>query len=97
MLDMICLLNTAWKIVCFAVVTLDLYALSRDNYLPFPKWLSQIRPRRHISVNGCIFSCVVAPLLALIYIGSPVSFYAITSLTAVPLLVRTHTTRLSDS
>jgi choline transport protein len=86
LLTIICFLNVASNIVYLAAVTRDLFAFARDKGLPFSKWLSTVHPRRHIPVNACQFSCVVAVLLSLIYIGSPVAFYAITSLLTVSLL-----------
>ena len=85
-LVIICCLNVASNIVYLAAVTRDLFAFARDKGLPFSKWLSTVHPRRHIPVNACKFSCVMAALLSLIYIGSPVAFYAITSLATVSLL-----------
>ena len=85
-LTLICLLNIASNIVYLAAVTRDLFAFARDQGLPFSKWLSTVHPKRHIPVNACNFSCAVAVLLSLIYIGSPVAFYAITSLATVSLL-----------
>ena len=85
-LVVICLLNVASNIVYLAAVTRDLFAFARDEGLPFSKWLSTIHPKRHIPVNACNFSCTVAILLSMIYIGSAVAFYAITSLLTVALL-----------
>ena len=85
-LVIICFLNVASNIVYLAAVTRDLFAFARDKGLPLSRWLSTVHPRRHIPVNACQFSCVVATLLSLIYIGSPVAFYAITSLATVSLL-----------
>lgn len=85
-LVIICLLNVASNIVYLAAVTRDLFAFARDQGLPFSKWLSTVHPKRHIPVNACNLSCIVAILLSLIYIGSAVAFYAITSLLTVALL-----------
>ena len=85
-LVIICFLNVASNIVYLAAVTRDLFAFARDKGLPFSNWLSTVHPRLHIPVNACKFSCCVAVLLSLIYIGSPVAFYAITSLATVSLL-----------
>lgn len=86
MLVIICLLNVASNIVYLAAVTRDLFAFARDKGLPFSAWLSRVHPKRHIPENACIFTCVVSILLAMIYIGSPVAFYAITSLLTCALL-----------
>lgn len=85
-LVVICLLNVASNIVYLAAVTRDLFAFARDKGLPFSGWLSRVHPKRQIPENATIFSCVVAILLAMIYIGSPVAFYAITSLLTCALL-----------
>ncbi|KAK0336110.1 hypothetical protein LTR59_000865 [Friedmanniomyces endolithicus] len=85
-LVLIALLNVASNIVYLAAVTRDLFAFARDRGLPFSRWISKIDDKRHIPVNACILSSGVACCLALIYIGSPLAFYAITSLGAVSLL-----------
>ncbi|KAK5747490.1 hypothetical protein LTR17_000131 [Elasticomyces elasticus] len=85
-LVLIALLNVASNIVYLAAVTRDLFAFARDRGLPFSPWISKIDAKRHIPVNACILSSVFACLLALICIGSPLAFYAITSLGAVALL-----------
>lgn len=85
-LSITCFLNIASNIVYLAAVTRDLFAFARDEGLPFSKWLSAVHPKRHIPVNATLFSCGTATLLSMIYIGSPVAFYAITSLSTVSLL-----------
>jgi len=85
-LVVILVLNVASNIVYLAAVTRDLFAFARDNGLPFSKWLSTVNEKRVIPVNATIFSSVIAILLSCIYIGSPVAFYAITSLATVSLL-----------
>jgi choline transport protein len=85
-LVMIVVLNVASNIVYLATVTRDLFAFARDKGLPFSNWLSYVNTRRHIPQNAAITSCVFAVLLAVIYIGSPVAFYAMTSLATVSLL-----------
>ncbi|KAK4556127.1 hypothetical protein LTR86_006824 [Recurvomyces mirabilis] len=86
LLVLIILINVASNIVYLAAVTRDLFAFSRDKGLPFSRWLSSLDAKRHIPVNAARFSCLIAFLLALIYIGSPVAFYAITALNTVALL-----------
>ncbi|RMY21314.1 hypothetical protein D0867_03407 [Hortaea werneckii] len=83
---LIAFVTIASNIVYLTAVTRDLYAFARDNGLPYSNWLSRVDSRRRIPVNATIFSSIVACLLALIYIGSPVAFYAITSLATVSLL-----------
>ena len=85
-LVIILLLNVASNIVYLAAVTRDLFAFARDKGLPFSAWISFIHPKRVIPVNATILSGVIAVLLSCIYIGSPVAFYAITSLSTVSLL-----------
>ena len=48
--------------------------------------LSQVHPKFHIPVNAVILTSVISFILSLIYIGSTVAFYAITSLLTVALL-----------
>ncbi|KAJ3495377.1 hypothetical protein NLG97_g3439 [Lecanicillium saksenae] len=64
----------------------DLYAFARDDGLPFSQWLSQVSKRQGVPGNASIVTCAISFLLALIYIGSDVAFYAITSLFTVALL-----------
>lgn len=85
-LVIICLLNVASNIVYLAAVSRDLFAFARDKGLPFSTWLSAVHERRRIPVHACQLSCLIAVLLSRIYIGSPVAFYAITSLLTVALL-----------
>ena len=78
-LVVIALLNIASNIVCLAAITRDLYVFARDRGLPFSNWSSTVHPIRKIPVNACILTCVISSLLSLMYIGSPVASYAITS------------------
>jgi choline transport protein len=71
----------------FAAVNRDLFAFARDQGLPFSSWLGKVHPTKHLPVNASQVSSVIAGLLCLIYIGSPVAFYAITSLLTVSLLM----------
>jgi len=94
-------MSDAWIAVIMAVITLmvmasnitylagvsrDLFAFARDKGLPFSAWFSKVDPKRSIPRNANLFSCLLSAVLALIYIGSPVAFYAITSLNTVSLL-----------
>jgi len=81
-----CALMICSNIVYLAAVTRDLFAFARDQGLPFSSWISAVHPTRHIPVNATILTSSISILLALIYIGSPVAFYAITSLLTVSLL-----------
>lgn len=85
-LVLVLVINTASNIVYLAAVSRDLFAFARDKGLPFASWLSAIHPKRHIPLNAATLSSGFAILLAMIYIGSPVAFYAITSLSTVSLL-----------
>jgi choline transport protein len=62
------------------------YPQARDKGLPFSRWLSRVDPKRSIPLNASIFSCTLSAVLSLIYIGSDVAFYAITSLSTVTLM-----------
>jgi choline transport protein len=76
----------ASNVTYLAGVSRDLFAFARDRGLPFSDWFSKVHTKRSIPRNANIFSCCFSAILALIYIGSPVAFYAITSLNTVSLL-----------
>ncbi|KAK5699363.1 hypothetical protein LTR17_023293 [Elasticomyces elasticus] len=95
-LALIALLSCASAINYYAAVTRDLFAFgtpppsanpSRDNGLPFSSWLSTVHPTKHLPIHASQVSVVTATALSLIYIGSDVAFYAITSLATVSLLM----------
>ena len=86
-LSLIGFIQCASSINYFAAVTRDLFAFARDNGMPYSAWLGTVHPRKHIPINAGQLSCVIGGLLSLIYIGSPVAFYAITSLCTVSLLM----------
>lgn len=69
-----------------AAVTRDIWAFARDQGLPFSTWLAHVDQKRHIPVRATFITSCCSIALSLIYIGSPVAFYAITSLLAVALL-----------
>jgi choline transport protein len=69
-----------------AAVTRDIWAFARDEGFPFSKWIAHVDEKRHIPTNAIIVTSICSICLSLIYIGSPVAFYAITSLLAVALL-----------
>ena len=71
--------NMSW----LAAVSRDLFAFARDNGLPFSSWICKIDQKRKIPVNAYIVSGILCTLLSCIYIGSPVAFYAISSLGAI--------------
>ncbi|KAK2766787.1 hypothetical protein FQN54_006101 [Arachnomyces sp. PD_36] len=69
-----------------AAVTRDIWAFSRDQGFPFSDWISKVDKKRHIPRNAISVTSAVSLCLSLIYIGSPVAFYAMTSLVSVALL-----------
>ncbi len=86
LLAVMCLLLTLGNISFLAAVSRDLFAFARDDGLPFSKWLAKVDEKRKIPVNAYIFCGVFSSLLSLIYIGSPVAFYALNSLGSVSIL-----------
>lgn len=86
MLVIIVLLLVCSNITYLAAVTRDLWAFSRDQGFPFSDWTSRVDKKRHIPQNAIILTSIISICLGLIYIGSPVAFYAITSLLTVALL-----------
>lgn len=66
-------------------VTRDAFAFARDKGLPFSDWIGAVHPRKRVPINATIVSTVISALLALIYIGSPLAFYAITSVSLTSL------------
>lgn len=81
-----CFILTCCNIVYLAAVSRDLFAFARDKGMPFSNWISTVHPRRHVPENASIVTSIISSALALIYIGSPLAFYAITSLYTVALL-----------
>ncbi|KAJ3475941.1 hypothetical protein NLG97_g9290 [Lecanicillium saksenae] len=63
-----------------AAASRDLFAFARDKGLPFSPWLCKVDQKRKIPINAYYFSGIFSSLLSLIYIGSPVAFYAVGSL-----------------
>lgn len=86
LLTIICALLWVGVISYLAAVSRDLYAFSRDNGLPYSAWIAKIDPKLHTPTNAYIFSGVFACIFSLIYIGSPVAFYALTSLYVVAII-----------
>ena len=74
------------NITYLAAVSRDLFAFARDQGFPFSSWIAHVDKKRSIPQNACLLTSVISICLALIYIGSPVAFYAITSLLTVALL-----------
>ncbi|KAF2761730.1 amino acid permease 2 [Pseudovirgaria hyperparasitica] len=79
------LIFTCSNITYLVGTTRDLFAFARDNGLPFSAWLSHVNKNNHVPEHAVRASSVFAVLLSLIYIGSPVAFYAITSLFTVAI------------
>lgn len=69
-----------------AAVTRDIYAFARDGGLPFSAWIAKVDKERFIPRDACLLTAAFSICLSLIYIGSTVAFYAITSLLTVALL-----------
>ncbi|EJP66294.1 GABA permease [Beauveria bassiana ARSEF 2860] len=86
LLAVISLLLTLGNVSYLAAVSRDLFAFARDNGMPFSNWLSKVDKKRRIPTNAYIFCGIFSSALSLIYIGSPLAFYAITSLGAVAML-----------
>ncbi|KAK2590076.1 hypothetical protein QQS21_012249 [Conoideocrella luteorostrata] len=63
-----------------------LFAFARDNGLPYSIWISSIDRKRRVPQNAAMLTCVLSTALTLIYIGSHVAFYAITSLFTVAII-----------
>ncbi|KAG5927306.1 hypothetical protein E4U42_002365 [Claviceps africana] len=85
-LGVIILLLMFGNLSYLAAVSRDLFAFARDRGLPLSAWISRVDRTRGIPTNACIVSAGLSILLSLTYIGSPVAFYAITSLCIVALL-----------
>lgn len=64
----------------------DMFAFARDQGLPFSAWLSTVDKRTSVPRNASIVTCALSLAMALIYIGSNVAFYAITSLFTVAII-----------
>ncbi|KAG8424664.1 hypothetical protein J3458_001436 [Metarhizium acridum] len=86
MLVVIVLLLMFGNLSYLTAVSRDLFAFARDRGIPFSWWISRVDEKRSIPTNACILSAGVSACLSLIYIGSPVAFYALTSLCIVSLL-----------
>jgi amino acid transporter len=69
-----------------AAVSRDLFAFARDEGLPWSKWIGKVDQSRKIPTNAYLLSGAFSILVSLIYIGSPVAFYAIGSLLVVSIM-----------
>lgn len=85
-LGSIAFINAAGNITYMAAVTRDLFAFARDNGLPFSAWIRKIDGKRDLPVNAAILTSAISSLMALIYLGSEVAFYAIISLYTTAIL-----------
>jgi len=64
----------------------QLYAFARDGGLPFSPFLSQVRDGWDIPLNAVTVTMVVAALVSLIIIGSPIAFSIIISIVLTGLM-----------
>jgi choline transport protein len=86
MLTFILFLLVCSNMSYLAAVTRDIWAFARDQGFPFSNWISHVDEKHHIPKNAIAVTSCVSTCLSFIYIGSPVAFYAMTSLVAVALL-----------
>lgn len=86
MLTFILFLLVCSNMTYLAAVTRDIWAFARDQGFPFSNWISQVDEKRRIPKNAIAVTSCVSICLSFIYIGSPVAFFAMTSLVAVALL-----------
>jgi choline transport protein len=86
LLTLICFILVCTNVAYLAGVTRDIWAFARDQGFPFSNWLSKIDQKRYIPVNATIFTTAFSACLSLIYIGSPVAYFAMTSLFTCALL-----------
>ena len=86
LLSIIIVLLMGHNVTYLTAASRDLFDFTRDQGVPRSKWLSMIDKRASMPTNACICTCIISGFLALIYIGSDVSFYAMTSLFLVALL-----------
>ncbi len=86
LLSVIIVLLMCHNITYLTATSRDIFAFARDRGVPRSKWLSKINKRTSVPTNACLFTCMFSSCLSLIYIGSDVAFYAMTSLFLVSLL-----------
>lgn len=86
LISVIIVLLMGHNVTYLTATSRDLFAFARDRGVPRSTWLSTIDKRTSMPTNACICTCVMSSCLALIYIGSDVAFYAMTSLFLVALL-----------
>lgn len=82
----ITLLTFCSAISNLATASRQLFALARNNGLPFANVWRHIRPGWDIPLNAIAFSFLITSLLSLINLGSMVAFNAILSIGVVALL-----------
>ncbi|KAF2465154.1 putative GABA permease [Lindgomyces ingoldianus] len=58
-----------------------LWAFSRENGVPFSRYVSRIEPRTALPIYSIAITALISLLLALIPLGSTTAFYALTGLT----------------
>lgn len=86
LLSFILFLLVCSNMTYLAAVTRDIWAFARDQGFPFSDWIQRVDKKRQIPTNAIIVTSLVSFCLSFIYIGSPVAFYAMTSLVTVALL-----------
>jgi choline transport protein len=85
-LTLILFLLVCSNITYLGAVTRDIWAFARDQGFPFSNWIQKVDKKRHIPSNAILVTSAISFCLSLIYIGSPIAFYAMTSLVTVALL-----------
>ncbi|KAK3181295.1 hypothetical protein K4F52_007439 [Lecanicillium sp. MT-2017a] len=85
------LVVTVGLLICSNVTFLtatsrDLYAFARDQGLPFSGWIAKVDKKHNVPQHASIVTSALSFLMAIIYIGSPLAFYAITSLFTVAII-----------
>ncbi|KAM5434525.1 hypothetical protein McanMca71_006219 [Microsporum canis] len=86
LLTLILFLIVCSNMTYLAAVTRDSWAFARDQGLPFSDWIATVNKKHRIPLNAIGVTSVISGCLSLIYIGSPIAFYAMGSLITVALL-----------
>lgn len=85
-LTLILFLLVCSNITYLGAVTRDIWAFARDQGFPFSNWIAKVDQKRHIPRNAVLVTSAISTCLSLIYIGSPIAYFAMTSLVTVALL-----------
>ncbi|EFQ97712.1 hypothetical protein MGYG_00752 [Nannizzia gypsea CBS 118893] len=86
LLSFILFLIVCSNMTYLAAVTRDSWAFARDQGLPFSDWIAKVNKRFRIPLNAIGVTSIISGFLSLIYIASPIAFYAMGSLITVALL-----------